>query len=148
MAILNVVKSELRLTTSAFDDELTDMIAECKADMSCAGILVTDDTDELVQRAIKTYCKANFGLDNPHYERLMESYKMRKRQMALSTDYAYYVVTITASEQGEVIFDGISKETNDSGVVVFYSRAKNHVEYTVDGVTSYVDITGDTEIGA
>ncbi len=49
---------------------------------------------------------------------------MRKRQMALSTDYAYYVVTITASEQGEVIFDGISKETNDSGVVVFYSRGE------------------------
>lgn len=147
MAILTDTKAVLRISNTAYDTEITDLIAACKADLAMSGILVTDDTDTLAKRAIMTYCKANFGFDNPDSDKLQQAYYMLKQHMALSADYAYYTVTITASAQGQVIFDGETKETNDSGVVVFYSRAKNHVEYTVDGTTSYVDITANTVIG-
>lgn len=92
MAILDDVKKALRITNNAFDDEVTDLIEAGKSDLRLAGILFEDETVEmelnpLIKQAIKTYCKANFGFDNPDAERLQESYKMLKRHLCLAGDY-------------------------------------------------------------
>lgn len=149
MAILDDVKVALRIAaaTTAYDGEVQDLIDACETDLALAGLLVIDETDALTKRAIQVYCKANFGYDNPDADRLQKSYDMLKNHLSMSSDYAYYTVTITAVEQGPVEFDGVTKETNASGVVVFYSRTKNHVEYTMDGTTGYIDIAGNTVIG-
>jgi len=147
MTLLEDIKQVLRISNTAYDIEIQDLIDTCKADLQLAGLLVVDDTDPLIKRAITVYVKANFGWDNPDSEKLQQSYEMLKNHLSMSTDYAYYTVTINASEQCEVIFNGETKQTNESGTVVFYSRAKNHIAYTVNGTTNYVDVTGDTVIG-
>ena len=149
MAILDDVKVALRIAaaTTVYDDEIQDLIDACKAELALAGLLVIDETDSLIKRAIKTYCKANFGYDNPDSEKFQKSFDALKEHLSVSADYVYYTVTITGTQQGQIKFNGETKETNSSGVAVFYTRAQNHVEFIVDGVTDFADITGNTVIG-
>lgn len=146
MALLDNVKQALRISNTAYDTEITDLLATCKKDLQLAGLLVVDETDEMTKRAITVYVKANFGWDNPSAERLHKSYEMFKNHLSLSIEYAYFVVTFNCGAQKSVNFDGEEKETNDLGTVIFYSRAKNHVEYIVDGVSAHIDIASDTTI--
>ena len=94
MALIDDVKQSLRLSTTAYDTEVSDLIDECKADLKLSGVLEAAivDTDPMIKRAIKTYTKANFGFDNPDAEKLLESYKMLKIHLCLSTDYTEAVV--------------------------------------------------------
>jgi hypothetical protein len=91
MAILNDVKVALRVaaTTTAFDGEIQDLINAAIADLKLAGVLDTKavDTDPLIKRAIITYCKANFGYDNPDAGRFWRSYESLKMHLTLSADY-------------------------------------------------------------
>jgi hypothetical protein len=151
MALLDDIKPQLRISANNtdFDGEITDLINGAKVDLQQAGLYSIDETDALIKRAIILYCKANFGYDNPEAARFQECYEMLKNHLSLSSDYAYYEITIEAGEQCQVIFDGETKETDDSGQVVFYSRAKNHVPYQIDDAdTEYADITDDTTITA
>ena len=52
--MLSKVKLALRITTSAFDSELTDLIAAAQIDLGVAGVIVPPTIDELVTRAIIT----------------------------------------------------------------------------------------------
>lgn len=85
--MLEKVKLALRISSDIFDDELTDLIQACKVDLSISGIKTIDETDILIQQAIKTYCKANFGLDNPDSEKYQRSYDLLKEHLALCGDY-------------------------------------------------------------
>ena len=146
--MLESVKMALRISNNAYDTEIQDLIEIVKADLKLCGLIGTKivDTDVLIKRAIVTYCKANFGLNNMDSEKLQRSYEAIRNHLAMSIDYIYYKVTITALVQGEIIFDGETKETNETGVAIFYCKPKNHIEYTVDNITSYIDITTDTNI--
>ncbi len=84
--ILNAVKLALRITTSAFDTELTDLIAAACADLGIAGVTNQDTTDPLVRRAVTTYCRMNFGQPDD-YDRLKRSYDEQKAQMSMATGY-------------------------------------------------------------
>ena len=144
--LLEDIKTALRISNVAYDAEIQDLIDTAKADLSLTGLVAVDETDPLTKRAITVFVKANFGFDNPDAERLQKSYEMLKNHLAISTDYAYYTVVINCSEQRQVIFDGETKETNASGQVIFNTRAKNHVKYTVNNTDYYVDITQNTTI--
>lgn len=92
--MLEKVKKALRisLSTTAFDEEIADLIEEAKADLRLAGVYFNLDTDPLIERAIKTYCKSNFGFDNPDAERFQGSYIMLKQHLCLSSDYKEVIV--------------------------------------------------------
>lgn len=90
--MLNSVKKSLRISESntAFNEDIEEMIEECRMDLIQSGIFIekaNEDEDPLIRRAIKTYCKANFGLDNPDAERFQESYESLKRHLSLAGDY-------------------------------------------------------------
>ena len=86
MTILEKVKMGLRITTTAYDDELTDMIEAAELDLGVAGVVLPSPTNALVTRAIITYCKANFG--NPEdQERIKASYDEQKAQLSNATGY-------------------------------------------------------------
>lgn len=90
MTLLDEARKELRITTTEFDSEIQDLIDAARKDLILAGVTPTkanDDTDPLIRRAIKTYCKANFGFDNPDADRLQKSYDMLKMHLALSVEY-------------------------------------------------------------
>ena len=146
MALLDDVKISLGITGTDLDSDLTILINACKADLKLSGLYKIDEEDELIKRAIILYCQTNFDYDSKYSEKLQRSYDTLKSHLSLSSDYAYFEVVINVGEQTRVTFDGEVKETDQSGTVIFYSRAKNHVAYVVKGITSYIDVTGHTVI--
>ena len=86
--MLEKVKVALRLTTDAFDDELTSLIEAAQLDLGIAGIVAATLPDVLVQRAIITYCRVHFGnLDDGEWDRMKRSYDEQKAQLQTATGY-------------------------------------------------------------
>lgn len=84
--MLEKVKVALKITTNDFDSELTDMINAAVLDLGLAGIINTLQTDALVNRAICTYCRLNWG-SPADYDKLKASYDEQKAQMSMSSLY-------------------------------------------------------------
>lgn len=85
--MLPKVKEALRISTTSFDaGELTDLIAAAQADLGIAGVIVPDEYEALVGRAIVTFCKMSFGLPED-YDKLKKSYDEQKAQMMTATNY-------------------------------------------------------------
>jgi uncharacterized phage protein (predicted DNA packaging) len=84
------VKIALRISNSAFDAEINDLIAAARQDLILSGvspIKANSNLDPLIRRAIVTYVKAHFGYDNPDAERLMMAYDRLKMHLTLAGDY-------------------------------------------------------------
>ena len=88
--MLEKVKGALRITSDVFDNELNDLIDSARLDLGIAGVVVpitTDtDTDKIINQAIITYCKMNFGAA-VDYDRLKKSYDEQKAQLSMSSGY-------------------------------------------------------------
>lgn len=84
--MLDQVKMALRIKTTAYDSELTYLIAAAKLDLGIAGVVLPGELDELVTRAIITYCKLSFGIPED-YDRLKVSYDEQKAQLSTATGY-------------------------------------------------------------
>lgn len=84
--MLEKVKGALRITSDVFDDELTSLIASAQLDLGIAGVVVPSALDAIVELAIITYCKMNFGAA-VDYDRLKKSYDEQKAQLSMSTGY-------------------------------------------------------------
>lgn len=152
MALLSDAHVALRISDSVttYDTEINGLIAAAQSDLTAAGVdsaQATAATDPLIKQAILTYVKARFGSDNPDSEKLEAVYAGFLNRLSLIAERTNYTVTFTCSAQCEVTFDGITKWTNASGVVVFLSRAGTHLPYSVDGGTEvYIDVTGTTAV--
>lgn len=88
--LLTLVKMALRIKTDAFDDEIKNLIVAAQLDLGVAGVN-PDEIDELVRKAICTYCKMSFGLPED-YDRLKASYDEQKAQMSNATGYTDWEV--------------------------------------------------------
>ncbi len=84
--MLEQVKLALRISTTAYDSELTYLIDAAKLDLGIAGVVLPEELDTLVQRAVITYCKMSFGLPED-YDRLKKSYDEQKAQLSTATGY-------------------------------------------------------------
>lgn len=85
--MLDKVKLALRITTDAFNSEITGLIAAACADLGVVGVDVeTTTADPLLIRAIITYCRVNFGSPDD-YDRLKASYDEQKAQLITCTGY-------------------------------------------------------------
>lgn len=89
--MLEKVKLALRITTTAFDSELTNLIAAAVLDLGIAGVDVPTTYDELLQTAVITYCKIHFG-EPDNYDRLKASYDEQKAQLRMATGYTDWTV--------------------------------------------------------
>lgn len=92
MALLDKVKTACRVTSSAYDGELTDLIQAGLADIGITDVLpeLLTDTDPapLITRAVITYCRMNFGyVGVEDYARLKTSYDEQKSQLLMSGEY-------------------------------------------------------------
>lgn len=90
------IRDRLRIKHTRFDNEISDLIGEARADLLLGGILadkVNDEGDMLIKRAIATYVKAEFGLDNVDAEKYRDAYMTIKKHLMLSKDY-------TVAEEG------------------------------------------------
>lgn len=87
--MLEIVKKALRVTTNVFDDEIQLLIDAALQDLARAGVMnevLTEGSTPLVQRAVITYVKMNFGLPED-YDRLKRSYDEQKAQLGTATGY-------------------------------------------------------------
>ena len=84
--MLDKVKLALRVKTTAFDSEITDLIAAALADLGMAGVTNQEQTDPLIIRAVTTYCRVNFGQPDD-YDWLKASYDEQKAQLMMATGY-------------------------------------------------------------
>ena len=94
--MLSKVKLALRISGSAFDQEVQDLINAAFADLRLVGILVpelgegADSTgDPLLDRAVLLYAKANFGYlgYGEDQERYRRAYDYLKCALSLGGDY-------------------------------------------------------------
>ena len=86
MAIIDDVRLALRITTTTFDTELTNLINAAKIDLGIAGVTLPTELDAICNLAIVTYCKCNFGQPDD-YDRLKRSYDEQKAQLSMATGY-------------------------------------------------------------
>lgn len=84
--MLELVKLALRITTDAFDNELTMLIEAAQTDLGIAGVVLPENLDPICQRAVTTYCKLHFG-EPDDYDRLKASYDEQKAQLGMATGY-------------------------------------------------------------
>jgi hypothetical protein len=91
--MLELVKTALRITTTAYDTELNFLISAALDDLERGGVMpevlvITTETDlaPLVKRAVITYCKMNFGLPED-YDKLKASYDEQKAQLGTATGF-------------------------------------------------------------
>lgn len=94
MALLDKVKVACRVTSTAYNEELTDLINAAFADIGITDVkpelLAEEGIKPLIQRAVITYCKLNFGfvqLEDHQYNRLKASYDEQKAQLLMNSDY-------------------------------------------------------------
>lgn len=83
MALLDKVKTALRVSGTAFDGEVADLISAAKCDLQGAGVRVVD-TDPLHQQAIICFCKSRFGYEDPQQSnRFWAAYEAHKTHLAI-----------------------------------------------------------------
>lgn len=89
--MLDKVKLALRLTTTAYDTELTGYINAAKIDLGIAGVDLPTELDAIVETAIITYCRIHFGTPSD-YDRLKASYDEQKAQLSMADGYTTWSV--------------------------------------------------------
>ena len=103
--MLEEAKLALRVTEAAYDPEIASLLSAGAKDLEAAGVMlpgtvsfaygngaVTDNstlTDELVQRALITYARMNFG-SPPDYDKVFASYELQKSTLMHSSSYTEY----------------------------------------------------------
>lgn len=87
--LLSKVKTSLRISSAAYDEELSDIITAAMLDLGIAGVNYDDLTNRLIIRAITTYCRLHFGKpgDYGDFDKLKASYDEQKAQMSTSSIY-------------------------------------------------------------
>lgn len=87
LTMVQKVKLALRVTTTAYDAEISGLIDAACADLGVVGVEVqSTTTDALLTRAIITFCRLNFGSPDD-YDQLRESYAEQKAQLITCTGY-------------------------------------------------------------
>lgn len=95
--LIDRVRTALRVAVTDYDAEITNLIQAGFNDLGITDInpelLTGEETegtelDPLVERAVITYCKANFGyLSTDQYNKFKASYDEQKAQMLMSSGY-------------------------------------------------------------
>ena len=88
--MLEDVKTALRISTNAYDVELTGLIAAAQLDLGIAGVTLPEEIDALVKTAIISYCKFHFG-DPDKFERWKACYDEQKAQLSMATGYTTWI---------------------------------------------------------
>lgn len=99
--LLDKCKAILRIDNNASNDEIESLIKAAQLDLIESGVLKTiaqnqkEPRDDLVDMAIRTYVKANYGYNNPDYEKLTSSYEKQRAKLKQSEKYTVAVPTVT-----------------------------------------------------
>lgn len=91
-SMLDACRDALRIPAYVYDydDEIADLIAAARASMRAGGVSpekAKDDSDGTVRLAVKVFCKANFGMDNPDADRYAHTFEELVTLMRGASEY-------------------------------------------------------------
>ena len=90
--LLSKVKTKLRISHPALDDDIADTISACLKDLEVCGVQapVPDDPQEpdpLILNAVKLYCRAEYTDDTDKAADYMARYDALKSCLMMAGDY-------------------------------------------------------------
>lgn len=85
-SLVTKAKLAARITTDAFNEQISDLLDSAMLDLGVAGVEVPETVDVLVSQAAITYFLMRFGQPD-NYDRLKASYDEQKAQLATCTGY-------------------------------------------------------------
>ncbi len=96
--LLLKIKNSLRIKHTALDDDVTDSIAACLADLHVCGVQdpaadAPQELDPLILNAIKLYCKAEYTDDPAKAAAYLERYNGLKACLMMAEGYREEAVT-------------------------------------------------------
>ena len=91
---LEKVKITLRIDDDFLDEDIQDTIDSATSDLRLCGIVEEKivETDPLILRAVKTFCKAEYSSDDKESARYSQSYEMLRNHLSMSVDYNTVVI--------------------------------------------------------
>jgi hypothetical protein len=81
------IKDDQRITHSRLDDDISDTIDACLADLTACGVKAPDETDPLILSAIKLYCRAQATDDVNKGAAYMQRYDKLKACLQMAEGY-------------------------------------------------------------
>lgn len=87
--LLEKVKLALRIKHSKLDDEIQDNIEACLLDLQMHGIVHKDETDPLIQNAVKLYCKSEYTDDLTKAEKYAQRYRELRDCLKAAEGYGW-----------------------------------------------------------
>lgn len=87
--MLDKILLALRIPSGELDEEVSDLIAACKIDLSISGVDTSKltDLDPIFIQVTKYYCRAYFCTDQNEKEGFRKAYNLLKEHMAVCGDY-------------------------------------------------------------
>jgi hypothetical protein len=85
-ALINKTKMALRINSTAYDEQISDLIQAAQLDLGIAGVVLPEELDALCRTAVITYVCLHFGQPED-YDRLKQSYDEQKAQLKTATGY-------------------------------------------------------------
>lgn len=87
--LLQKVKTALRISHNKLDTDILDNIQACLLDLQMHGITFADYTDQLIQNAIKLYCRAEYTDDPAKAEKYGQRYREMRNCLKLAEGYGW-----------------------------------------------------------
>ena len=85
--IVEKVKTDLRITHTALDGDISDTVDECVEDLHIVGVQVTEPPDAAILAAIKLYCRSAYTDDTGKAEAYMARYNSMKATLMMAKGY-------------------------------------------------------------
>lgn len=98
MDLLAKVKTALRISHTALDEDVADSIAAALADLTAHGIVHAKDDDPLMQNAVKLYCRAEYTDDVAKAAEYRTRYKELRDCLKLAEGYGWTAEEAAADE--------------------------------------------------
>ena len=87
--LLEKVKLALRIMHTKLDDDIVDNIEACLLDLRMHGIVHKDETDALIQNAVKLYCRAEYTDDLTKAEKYAQRYRELRDCLKAAEGYGW-----------------------------------------------------------
>lgn len=91
-SLLLKIKTNLRISHSALDDDLSDSIAACLTDLKVCGVRTPEpdkpqDFDPLILNAVKLYCRKEYTDDTSKAAEYQKRYDALKSCLMMASEY-------------------------------------------------------------
>lgn len=87
--LLQKVKTAIRIKHTALDDDLLDNIQACLLDLQMHGVVHKGAEDQLIQNAVKLYCKAEYTDDPEKYDVFAQRYRELRNCLKHAEGYGW-----------------------------------------------------------